>query len=266
MARFAQLLQQTPIREWPEAQATGLRDDLRRAPLFVIDNIWEYILAQGYGRLSITPPPFPKLWMEFHWLGRSHLGAFLIERHAPHWHMDSYLFSGNEQKGRADFLAVHRTHLDGRDKPEELVSHPRPGWSEDDFLEFLRYATSPFVLAMMFMHCKNVARVEHTPPPKLAKRNLERGKPFMLKYQTLEIEPFKQILKTEGKIESVGLERALHICRGHFAHYDENGKGLFGRGQYGDFWIPAHARGTEKKGVVVSDYEVNAPKEPVGDA
>jgi hypothetical protein len=69
----------------------------------------------------------------------------------------------------------------------------------------------------------------------------------------------KRILKTEGNIESEGLKRALHICRGHFSTYSEE-KPLFGR-VAGTFWIPAHTRGQIKEGVVISDYKVS-PKEP----
>jgi hypothetical protein len=58
----------------------------------------------------------------------------------------------------------------------------------------------------------------------------------MLKYHTIEIEPMKKVLRHEGRIETEGLKRALHICRGHFAHYPETEPGLFGKGIQGDFW------------------------------
>jgi hypothetical protein len=61
-------------------------------------------------------------------------------------------------------------------------------------------------------------------------------------------------MRTEGRVETEGLKRALHICRGHFSHYSEE-KPLFGR-IAGTFWVPAHVRGSAKEGVIVSDYNV----------
>lgn len=43
--------------------------------------------------------------------------------------------------------------------------------------------------------------------------------------------------------------------------YSED-KPLFGRsGAHGNFWIPAHVRGTTERGVVVKDYAVQPPVE-----
>ena len=63
--------------------------------------------------------------------------------------------------------------------------------------------------------------------------------------------------KTEGDRSG----KALHICRGHFAHFINDGvsTGLFGRRQFGTFWVPAHTRGSVEHGNVVSTYNVNLP-------
>jgi hypothetical protein len=129
-------------------------------------------------------------------------------------------------------------------------------WLEQDS----RIFAGPVTLAWSFMSCKSVA-VQVVNPD--LQRNRERRKaglkPF-LRYHTINIEPMKTILRTEGNIETVGLKRALHICRGHFSTYSEE-RPLFGK-VAGTFWIPAHVRGSAKQGVVVSDYNVNAPKGP----
>lgn len=109
-------------------------------------------------------------------------------------------------------------------------------------------------LCLSFMHCKNVTRIENTPDPKLQKARQRRNKPPLTKYYTLEIEPMKRILRTEGRSEEVGLKKALHICRGHFASYSED-KPLFGKVS-GRFWIPAHVRGSKDAGEVKKDYSV----------
>ena len=59
----------------------------------------------------------------------------------------------------------------------------------------------------------------------------------------MNIEPLKAILRTEGRSDQVGVQKALHICRGHFRDYRE-GAGLFGK-YHGVFWTPQIVRGTK---------------------
>ena len=93
------------------------------------------------------------------------------------------------------------------------------------------------------------------------KKNRERVraglKPF-LSYHTIQIEPVKQVLRTEGGIATNGLKKALHICRGHFATYRDN---FMGRKLESPvtMWRPSHVRGSLEQGVVVSDYKIHAP-------
>ena len=109
-------------------------------------------------------------------------------------------------------------------------------------------------LAISFMHCKNVARVEHLPDPPLQKKAIKHHGIPLVKYYTLEIDPMKEVLRKEGGLEAHGLRLALHICRGHFAHYTPE-QPLFGK-LSGDFWIPQHLRGDTESGVIVKDYSV----------
>lgn len=113
-------------------------------------------------------------------------------------------------------------------------------------------------LAVAFMNCKNVA-VSLVEPDKAINRERKKAglKPF-LRYHTINIEPMKKVLREEGDIERNGLKKALHIARAHFATYTAE-RPLFGK-HVGTFWVPAHVRGSLKQGVVVSDYQVNAPK------
>ncbi len=116
----------------------------------------------------------------------------------------------------------------------------------------------PYLLATSFMHCKNVVRIENTPPAKASARRIKEGRPALVSYYTLQIEPMREVLKREGGVETNGLKRALHICRGHFATYDE--KPLFGRVK-GTFWIPQHTRGSARQGIVAKDYSVDMPRQ-----
>jgi hypothetical protein len=115
----------------------------------------------------------------------------------------------------------------------------------------------PLQLAVSFMHCKNVEKREMVP------RYIERkpwqkkhGRP-LVRYHVLDIDPMRKVLRDEGGSEETGLKRALHICRGHFAHYPD---GLFGRGESETVWRPQHIRGSAKQGAVVKDYNVKAPR------
>lgn len=119
-------------------------------------------------------------------------------------------------------------------------------------------AMSPLLLGFSFLHCKNVTIHTNEPPECLQRARKRRNRPPMITYKTLEIEPMKQVLRTEGQVEKVGLKQALHICRGHFKDYRE--KGLFGmESRKGIYWWDMHVRGTPASGVVVKDYKVLAP-------
>jgi hypothetical protein len=125
--------------------------------------------------------------------------------------------------------------------------------------QFSKLSLFPIMLAVAFMNCKNVVVAPNEPDRHLNRERRKHGlKPF-LRYHTINIEPMKKVLKTEGKIESLGLKRALHIVRGHFSTYTEE-KPLFGK-VAGTFWIPSHVRGSTEEGVVVSDYQISAPRQ-----
>jgi hypothetical protein len=124
--------------------------------------------------------------------------------------------------------------------------------------------TSPALLALSFMHCKNVVINEHSGlyANRQDRRQAERrGDPPRSTFHTLQIEPMKKVLATEGGIATNGLKKALHICRGHFSEYgDEYGKGkLFGKLE-GRYWMPAHVRGSSEVGIADKDYNVKAPR------
>jgi hypothetical protein len=112
----------------------------------------------------------------------------------------------------------------------------------------------PILFALSFLHCKNVAIHAVEPDARVNRERRKNGmKPF-LRYHTINIEPMKRVLRTEGQSETQGLNRALHICRGHFSTYSAE-KPLFGKVS-GTFWVPSHVRGSIGEGAVVSDYKI----------
>lgn len=121
----------------------------------------------------------------------------------------------------------------------------------------------PIFLSWSLAQCKNV-EIKKTPSetdPKRIEKLRRHGIP-RITIKTLDIEPFRTVVKNETEGGESGIKKALHICRGHFRSYDpETSKGLFGRGQYGTFWVPQHERGSAKEGVVEKDYRILPPKE-----
>ncbi len=114
----------------------------------------------------------------------------------------------------------------------------------------------PCLLALSFMHCRNIKTRTELPPPKLSKKHMKKTGQPLLRYRVLEIDPMKQVLDQEGRVSEQGLKKALHICRGHFKTYGKDGHGLlFGKHQT-TVWIPMHTRGDIKQGAVVKDYAV----------
>lgn len=116
----------------------------------------------------------------------------------------------------------------------------------------------PTFLTISLMNCKNVGLKENNPmdkvPNRIKKHWNKKGIEPLKKFYTLEIEPLKQKLKTEGNIEENGFKKALHICRGHFKDYSK-GNGLFGKYK-GLYWCEMHTRGSIENGEIIKDYNV----------
>lgn len=127
---------------------------------------------------------------------------------------------------------------------------------------FGQYASlfGPAFLAVSMLHCRNVSLAEVEPPPKLSRAHRRRHGLPLLRYHVLDIQPMRAVLRSEGRVERVGLRRALHLCRAHFAAYGpEYGRGrLFGRNS-GRYFVPAHVRGAIDEGAIAKQYVVRAP-------
>lgn len=116
------------------------------------------------------------------------------------------------------------------------------------------------LLAIGFMNCRNVKLESNEPDRKLNNLRKRNGLRPFVRYHTINIEPMKHVLRTEGDIETNGLKKALHICRGHFATLTRNYKGEALEKPV-TYWRAAHVRGSIERGVNVADYRVNPPKD-----
>lgn len=143
------------------------------------------------------------------------------------------------------------SYLDGR-----IIDSPEMDQQLRNDIYLIYY---PTLLALSFLHCKNVTVQTEDPSPKQSRVfQKKHGRP-LIRFHILNIEPMKTVLKNEGQAEKVGLKRALHIVRGHFSDYTE--RGLFGKHR-GIYWFDQHAKGTPEEGVMLKDYNVNTPQSP----
>lgn len=110
------------------------------------------------------------------------------------------------------------------------------------------------LVAVTFAHCKGTVLAQHDIPPKIQKARVARGKRPLVTYRTIDIRPATTVLGTHADSRE-SLARALHICRGHFAHYTAD-RPLFGK-VTGTFFVPMHVRGSTQSGQVHKRYAVS---------
>lgn len=240
------------------------------APVVVkTQNVYEYICANFnaanynsgseidiFKECPFPIPQFPAMFFEHkvrHMSGRDDFGLFLaieeqtkdqvtygmvafVEEHVI-WAVTGVTFSLPECEclGKGEFYIT-----------QYLNPAVGDGFMTDTFF--------PVMLAMSFMNCKNVQMIKHDPPQKVTQKRLKQNKQPRTTYYTLEIEPMKKILKTKGMIDEIGLQRALHICRGHFKDYSES-NGLFGKYK-GRYWWNNSVKGADQAGVIKKDYSI----------
>jgi hypothetical protein len=143
---------------------------------------------------------------------------------------------------------ARRLKAAGQEAEADLVQQmlSRSGW------EMLQ----PLLLAITFAHCKNVKIVDRVGNSTRVRKDRGTAMPDD-RWRVLQIDPMRQLLKGDGREGSGDLQRAMHICRGHFKTYDEDHP-LFGK-ILGTFWWSAHVRGNPAFGFVEKEYAVKAP-------
>lgn len=110
----------------------------------------------------------------------------------------------------------------------------------------------PALLAVCFMHCKNVT-IRAVDPKQPSRRKPAKGKDrrSLMRYHVLDIEPMTLVLREAAAEHKTGIRQAVHICRGHFKDYRQSG--VFGKHK-GLYWWDAHVRGNADRGLVLKDY------------
>lgn len=118
---------------------------------------------------------------------------------------------------------------------------------------FSEIARAVLLFAFNLAHCKNVT-IQDVPLNRAARRRQQRNGEESIIWKVLTIPGVVKEAAKGAHDAQERLERALHICRGHFAEFTPQ-RPLFGK-YSGRFWIPQHLRGVAKKGIVLKDYEV----------
>ena len=115
----------------------------------------------------------------------------------------------------------------------------------------------PALMALSFMHCKNVTLEAVVPSEKLSRRHLKRHGHPLVSYGELRIDPIREVLEQQRKGVGGSLRKALHLCRGHFKTFTPDAP-LLGRAT-GTYWWASQVRGAASAGVTLKDYRVEAP-------
>jgi len=153
------------------------------------------------------------------------------------------------------FAATSQLLTKTHDGAEELAGlGDRPS---SEIAKFLHMFMDPIHFGLSLCHASNVEIGEDPVPPAVQKKRRKAGKNPGKTFKTLEIEPMIEQARYESSNGESELERAQHICRGHFKTYTEENP-LFGE-HTGTYWWGQHLRGTKDAGEVEKDYRVNEP-------
>lgn len=251
---------------------------LTHIPIIIADEVREFVDSQirqtGKFAVEALPritPPFEDCWVEVDLPGEAQVGGTvsLIERSVTNvsgsvsrWLVAIRCFVARKDNNYTPdaldpwfglALAADGTQISHAAKWPDVSTY-RDGYkahTEKGLVAFASVACATFA----FMHCKNVVLAD---ADDLAPKDkwLRRFRLPKLTYKTLRIAPMAAIVRKHANDTGQPLDKAMHICRGHFRNYDESSKGLFGK-YHGTFWVPHHVRGNMASGSVVKQYEVS---------
>jgi hypothetical protein len=155
----------------------------------------------------------------------------------------------------ADLKIVMQMLIDGHGQIVGRLYVPEAYAGGEAALHYGIALLSPALLTISFLHARNVQLAPLEASEKLRKAYQRRHGVEPLRFRTLVMAPLRQTLEREGRLGEQGLGKALHLVRGHFAHYSEE-RPLFGK-YVGVFWHPLHTRGRAERGVVVGERRLD---------
>lgn len=173
----------------------------------------------------------------------------------------AHLWASDLQKKIAFIPAGVEFHIDhaGLIDGERMFFHRPYGGEEgpetDAARKELCTGLSIALLTFRFMNARGIRIVDKYPSRHEQRLAIKKGKAAPVTFKVLEIGPITGKMETEGRIDEVGMQKAFHLCRGHFADYTK-GAGLFGKYNV-EVFVPDHVKGRKERGIVVKDYSVS---------
>lgn len=277
------------VSEWKRQNAIAqlIHAALRRGcPIILADNVADYILCANkfdgtswpldFDHIGSMMPPFPEFFIE--WRTPTHTLQISNDTAVPAsgWLVLALPPNDDLKKNRPN--AVQRLllfHCYQRHNGCPAVSGQSHQIAIDNEGNHLAtgyigprrttLGTSGIALQTIgFLNCKNVLRRDATAQEAPNAKWQRRQRVPAIRYHTVQIDAgrtYTQSRQNENTESIASIGRALHICRGHFVRYVNDGmsRGLFGRDQFGTFWIPAHTRGSLECGKMITSYNVKAP-------
>jgi hypothetical protein len=263
-------------------------------PVVVADNVGRYLNSFGPGTrlddlVSVVRPPFDEMWVDVQhvptpigmnaWgihLGVDEDGERFKRRPDDRWVVIATIFGEWRKNDPVGPLAQFVLPLtdQGRLRDPDAEGHGAifgglveiEGMAESERYAWTGWFKSPLgagLLAISFMHCKNVDVREVRPADAVAKKRRKRHGIPPTRYYVLDIAPMTGVLARDGDADATGLRNALHICRGHFKTFSPDAP-LFGQ-LTGTFWWSDHVRGDAAHGTIEKDYRIRIEDEGLGE-
>lgn len=272
---------------WAGPPDLAMWNEAAKGPLLrVIDaqSVFEYTKHYDNGKLQPPKvcglpgnfrPAFPNLWIEWLWRGlfrddRDVLCDYQVAVHTLHVEgtaRESERFAALVVRRKVGEALVKQQY-----KPFEfvvakdgelLVASELLHDAEAD--RGAAAALSFFLIAsavIRFTNYRNARLIEHGPTRAQRRRHERCGEPLPLRYSTIAIDPLRPRRPgvAASTLSADEAASAWHLVRGHEVTYRAD-RPMFGNPKlHGTFWVPAHERGSKERGVVVSDYRVQAPR------
>ncbi len=225
-------------------------------------------------------PPFKKCWVEYRWprsvrsvergentlkcfeSGKTpYFGGFVTTVGEDKFDVAGTVYYVDSRNAIEIVKGYSIRYVVNSDASIGEISMPRSMGDDAEEMALSAVVLHPVMLAFSFANCKNIEVVDVEAPVKLQKARMRRDKLPLVTYKIINVLPLAKAQSPRSRtvVSADGQGVALHIRRGHFAHYGPKyGRGkLFGRLE-GQFWIPQAAVGTAEAGVSVHDYAVAA--------
>lgn len=249
---------------------TALENELAHSPA---QDMYEWI-----ANLPPCVPPYPKMLVEggFPELPGAAVASLLFTEQLPDKRFAVVAYGyGLDSKGKP-FGPVSTTQilLDAYGSPEAIQDEhgkaarmrvqglaPYAPTEDGDAISKAMalglFTTGAALFGCALLNCKNVTERHQNLPRQQARDRARRQLPAVV-WKTLVVEP-TPTARTQAEVSDVldaRKEKRLHLVRGHFRTYGEEGRGLlFGR-YAGRYWIPSQVKGSLSSGLIVKDYKV----------